>query len=269
MTPAWAAEELVDRYFRDLGTSDLVIEPSCGEGSFLKPFMDRGIPVIGVEIDENLAAYAREDTGADIRIGDFRTIPLHCRPTAIVGNPPYVVKTIDGFLARAKQLLPENGRCGFILPAYAMQTHRTVMRWHNTWSMAAEVLPRNLFPRARLPLLFVQFRKEQIRTMIGFALYQQAVEIDALNKTSKMILSRPQRMGAWRSLVTECLNTAGGTLSLNALYQMIEPKRPTENRWWKEKVRQILQLHFERISPGVWSASKNHSPEGSTLWQLC
>ena len=35
MTPAWAAEEIVDNYFRDLTSQDLVVEPSCGEGAFL------------------------------------------------------------------------------------------------------------------------------------------------------------------------------------------------------------------------------------------
>ncbi|HAR46593.1 MAG TPA: SAM-dependent methyltransferase [Nitrospiraceae bacterium] len=253
MTPAWATEELVDRYYRDLTGRDMVVEPSCGEGAFIKPFMERGIPVIGVEIDETLAAYAREDTGAPVVVGDFRTIPLDFQPTAIVGNPPYSVSLVKGFLARAARLLPDGGRCGFILPAYLMQTHGNVIAWNKVWSLSAEVLPRRIFPRLRLPLLFVQLRKEQIKTMIGFALYEQAVEIDSLRKSAKLILARPQRMGAWRALVTECLKLAGGKASLDELYQMIEPKRPTGNRWWKEKVRQTLQYHFERVSPGVWS----------------
>ncbi len=255
MTPAWAAEEIVDRYFPDLGAADLVVEPSCGEGAFLKPFIDRGVPVVGVEIDETLATYAMEDTGAPVIVGDFRTVPLDCQPTAIVGNPPYSIRTIEGFLTRAKQLLPDGGRLGFILPAYALQTHARVMAWNRVWSMSADLLPRRLFPRLKQPILFVQFRKEQVRTMVGFALYAQACEMDSLNKASRLILTRPQRMGAWRALVTECLNLAGGKASLDELYQMIEPKRPTENRWWKEKVRQTLQYHFSRVEPGVWSVA--------------
>jgi len=216
MTPAWAAEELVDRYFNDLGAQDLVLEPSCGEGAFLKPFLERGVGVVGVEIDPDLAEFAREDTGAQVLVGDFRTIPIDFKPTAIVGNPPYVIKTIEGFLARANQLLPEdNGRCGLLLPAYALQTHSRVVNWNTVWSMTADLVPRRLFPRLRLPLLFVQFRKEQIRTMVGFALYQQAVDIDSLSKNSKLILTRPQRTGAWRALVTECLSLAGGRASLD------------------------------------------------------
>ena len=255
MTPAWAAEEIVDRYYRDLTGRDLVIEPSCGEGSFLKPFMERGVPVIGVEIDEKLAEYAREDTGAEILVGDFRTIEIDVKPTAIVGNPPFVVKTIEGFLARANRLLPDNGRCGLLLPAYAMQTHSRIMAWNQVWSMTAELLPRRLFPRLKSPLLFVQFRKEQIKTMVGFALYTQAVEIDTLGPSAKLILARPRRVGAWRALVSECLLLAGGRASLDELYQMIEPKRPTGNQWWKEKVRQTLQYHFVRVGDGVWGTA--------------
>jgi hypothetical protein len=252
MTPAWAAEEIVQQYFSDLTAQDLVIEPSCGEGAFLKPFQERGIPVVGVEIDPDLAAFTREDTGAEVLVGDFRTIKFDLKPTAIVGNPPYAIKTIEGFLARANQLLPENGRCGLLLPAYALQTHSRVMAWNSIWSMTADLIPRRLFPRLRLPLLFVQFRKEKIRTMVGFALYQQAVEIDTLGPNAKLILARPRRTGAWRALVTDCLNVAGGRASLEELYQMIAPKRPTGNKWWKEKVRQILQLYFRRVEAGVW-----------------
>ena len=34
MTPDWAAEALVARYFADLTSADQVLEPSCGRGAF-------------------------------------------------------------------------------------------------------------------------------------------------------------------------------------------------------------------------------------------
>jgi type I restriction-modification system DNA methylase subunit len=55
MTPDWAAEALVDRYFSDLGESDLVLEPSCGRGAFLRA-LPAHVQALGVEIDPNLAA---------------------------------------------------------------------------------------------------------------------------------------------------------------------------------------------------------------------
>jgi len=57
MTPDWAAHALVDRYFADLCCDDLVVEPSCGRGAFMRA-IPAHVPVIGVEIDPDLAAEA-------------------------------------------------------------------------------------------------------------------------------------------------------------------------------------------------------------------
>jgi len=252
MTPEVWAVELVERYFKDLGTSDMVIGPSCGTGAFLKAVPPH-VPAIGVEIDRALAAAAEENTGRHIIVGDFRTVPLPSMPSVIIGNPPYDVRLIEGFLKRAARLLPDTGRCGFLLPAYAMQTHRRIWRWHQTWTMIAEIVPRRLFPRLSLPLVFVQFKKEKVRTLVGFALYREAVEFENLSGPAKLVLTdgRP-RKGVWRALVEQTLSTLGGKASLTDIYHTIEPRRPTPNAWWREKTRQVLQLHFRRIAPGVW-----------------
>ena len=252
-TPEWAAVELVERYFGDLNGSDYVIEPSCGFGAFLKAIPNH-VPAIGVEIDPALAVVAENNTGRHIIVGDFRNVQLPCVPTAIVGNPPYDVRLIEGFLRRAAIVLPDNGRCGFLLPAYAMQTHRRIWRWHQTWSMVAEIVPRRLFPRLSLPLVFVQFKKEKVRTLVGFALYREAVEFENLGKAAKLILTYGHpRKGIWRALVEATLERLGGKATLQDIYTAIEPRRPTANAWWREKVRQVLQLHFARISPGLWA----------------
>src|SRR3546814_14682276 len=69
-TPLYAAERLVERHFPDLGAKDLVLEPSCGIGAFL-----RAIPAttsaIGVEIDPERAAIARQRSGRPVIPGDF------------------------------------------------------------------------------------------------------------------------------------------------------------------------------------------------------
>src|SRR5678809_654322 len=111
-----------------------------------------------------------------------------------------------------------------------MQTHRTVMRWHQTWSMSAELMPRRLFPRTRLPLVFVQFRKQKVRTMVGLALYAEAVEVEGLDPSAKRALrdGRP-RKGVWRALVECTLERLGGEASLEQIYGAIESKRPTTN----------------------------------------
>lgn len=253
MTPCWAAQELVDRHFGGLTSEDLVLEPSCGRGAFLRAIPD-AVPALGVEIDAVLAAAAVENTGRRVIVGDFRTVPLDVRPTVILGNPPYEVRVIEAFLARARALLPDNGRCGFLLPAYAMQTHHRVMRWHATWSMAAEIIPRRLFPRLRLPLVFVMFTKARVRTLVGFALFREAVEFSNLGAAAKLLLVEGvPRTSTWRGLVEETLRRLGGRASLAELYHAIEPRRPTPNPWWQEKVRQVLQNYCRPVERGVWA----------------
>lgn len=252
MTPEWAATLIVERYFADLSSHDLVLEPSCGLGSFLKAIPPH-VPAVGVEIDAELAAIARRNSGRSVHVGDFRTLALAERPTTIIGNPPYKVKVVHGFLQRAAELLPDEGRCGLLLPAYAMQTHRTVMRWHQTWSLHAELMPRRLFPRLRLPLLFVTFRKSKVRTMAGFALYQEAVEVENLPTESKEQFAQGSpRTGVWRSVVQWAMHRMGGEATLQDLYRVIEPKRPTANAFWQEKVRQVVQECCEPVSRGRW-----------------
>ena len=252
MTPEWAAEELVARFFGDLGRGDLVVEPSCGRGAFLKA-LPAYVPAIGVEIDPALAAEARANSGREIITGDFRHVAIPT-PTAIVGNPPYEVRVIEAFLARAKTLLPADGRCGFLLPAYAMQTHRRVMAWHRDWSLRAELVPRRLFPRLRLPLVFVLFAKTLPRTMVGFCLYPEAVAVENLTPAARAVLAdgKPRR-SVWRALVEETLRHLGGKATLAELYHAIEPRRPTPNPWWREKVRQTVQLDCRSLGRGVWA----------------
>ena len=105
-TPFWVAEALVARHFGKLDANDFVIEPSCGPGSFLNAVPDH-VPACGVEIDARMVDLARRNTRRQIIQGDFRTVELDMQPTAIIGNPPFNMKLIDGFLHRSHELLPE------------------------------------------------------------------------------------------------------------------------------------------------------------------
>lgn len=251
-TPEWAALELVDRHFSDLTFRDLVIEPSAGLGAFLKAIPE-SVPAIGVEIDPHLAEQCARYTGREIITGDFSMVKLPAGITAIVGNPPFHVPTIERFMTRASLVLPKGGRCGMILPAYAMQTHQRVWRWLDHFSILSEIIPRRLFPRLRLPLAFVVFTRDDHRTMVGLALYQQAVEVDGLARSARELLENGlPRRGVWLALVGSTLTTLGGEADLASIYAHIESRRPTTNAWWKEKVRQVLQLHFEPVARGRW-----------------
>lgn len=252
MTPEWAGEELVREFFPDLTPRDMVIEPSCGRGAFIKAIPEY-VPCIGVELDPKLAEEARENTSREIITGDFCTVDLHYQPTAFIGNLPFDSKVAARFLDRAHRMLPDNGRCGFIMPAYIIQTPAAVLRWNEHWSLRTTAIPRTLFPRLSVPIIFLTFTKDRLKLLHGFSLFQKASELGKLNKWAKVILVHGQpRKQTWRVLVEEALRRNGGTAELKKLYAAIEGHRPESNKWWKEKVRQICQLYFTNAGPGRW-----------------
>jgi hypothetical protein len=240
-TPEWAAIELVEKFFPHLSASDLVLEPSCGLGAFLKAIPGE-IPAIGVELDPDVAEACRQNTGRKVITGDFRSVELPEGITAAVGNPPFAVRTIGAFLQRITHLA-DCRTCGLLLPAYAMQTHNTVERWRAHWSMRAEIIPRRLFPRLRLPLMFVLFEKNHRRDMVGFALYDQAVQVDRMAGFAKEILAGGvARKNTWRALVDAVLGELGeaglpeiysailtrsagvGTPTVRRMYELMAPR---------------------------------------------
>ena len=60
----------------------------------------------------------------------------------------------------------------------------------------------------------------------------------------------------WRDIVASVLETCRGSASLEEIYRQVEPhKRAQSQQWWKEKVRQTLQINpetFEHMGRGVW-----------------
>lgn len=244
-TPAWVAEALVDRYFSGLTDGDMVLEPTCGPGSFLSAIPD-AVPAIGVEIDSAIAEQARVLTGRTIITGDFRTVPLDVRPTLIIGNPPFDLRVIDGILDRAHSLLCDNGRVGFLLPAYTFQTAARVAGYAERWSLCQEMVPRNVYPGLRLPIVFALFIKDRFRSMTGFALYREATDIHKLPAPYKEVLSRGYG-SAWKSVTELALSRLGNSASLAALYAEIEGVRPTKTQFWREKIRQTLRRYKDRF----------------------
>lgn len=250
-TPVWVAEALVERHFSRLDASDLVIEPSCGPGAFLQA-LPAHVPALGVEIDVAMAELARQHTGRQIILGDFRTVSLQVQPTLILGNPPFNLKLVDAFLERAFALLPSGGRVGFILPAFAFQTAGRVARYAEQWSLKQELIPRNIYPGLSLPLLFALFSKDQRRTMVGFALYKETVDMH--NLAPEYRTAAAQSYGpVWCELVSAALTQLGGEASIQDIYDEISRRKPTLTRFWKEKVRQTVRRYatrFQRVKRG-------------------
>jgi hypothetical protein len=49
------------------------------------------------------------------------------------------------------------------------------------------------------------------------------------------------------------LRKIGGRGKLSEIYHAMNDIRPSQQVWWKDKVRQVLQLHFHRVGPGEWA----------------
>ena len=245
-TPSWAAEALYERHFSDLDSNDLVAEPACGEGRFLA-VVPAFVPAVGVEIDPNKAAQARLLTGRHVITGDFCGVELPSQPTVILGNPPFRLDLIDRFLDRAHGLLPDGGRVGFLLPAYAFQTAGRVTGYASRWSIAQEMIPRNIFCGLKLPLVFALFRKDRRRKLIGFALYQETADVQSLPRVYRDVLAQGSGP-VWLRVIEKALERPGGEADLTDIYVEMEPARPTGNRWWKEKIRQTLRRYADRFT---------------------
>jgi site-specific DNA-methyltransferase (adenine-specific) len=253
MTPDWAAEALVERYFGDLRGSDAVVEPSCGRGAFLRA-LPASVPALGVEIDPELAEVARRSTGRHVIVGDFRMVDLPLAPVALIGNPPFQKRTVDEFLDRAWLLLPDDGRVGFILPAFVLQTASTIELLAERWSVRQDMLPRNLFGGLSHPLCFALFTKGAARGMVGFALYHELAAVNRLQARYRALLAEGEG-SVWAAVTRAALEALGGTANLQQLYREIEGHRPTANAFWREKVRQTVQRIATRVGDGLWSLS--------------
>lgn len=246
-TPLWVAEALVERYFSDLDAGDCVVESGCGPGAFLRA-LPAHVNAIGVDIDPMMAAMARRETGRQVIVGDFATVPLNVRPTAIIGNPPFKMAVIDRFLDRCLNLLPEGGRAGYILPTYAFQTAERVARYSDHWSIMQEMIPRNIYPGLSLPLVFALFSKDRRRTMVGFALYREAADVQRMADPYRRILNDcPGSM--WQAVAAVALERLGGEADLQDIYGEIESHRPTRTKFWREQIRKTLRAASDKFVP--------------------
>ncbi|WP_425953285.1 class I SAM-dependent methyltransferase [Ralstonia pseudosolanacearum] len=262
-TPGWVAEALFERHFADLGSHDRVIEPACGPGDFLG-VIPAEVRAVGVEIDPEVADRARRRTGREVITGDFCTVALPIEPTVILGNPPFKLSLIDRFLERAYQILPEGGRVGFLLPAYAFQTAARVAGYAQRWSIFQEMIPRNIYEGLKLPLVFALFGKDRVRKLIGFALYQEAADVQQFPQTYRQLLSTGTGP-VWLRVVEHALDRLGGEAELGRIYAELEKNCPTDTRWWKEKVRQTLRRYAARFTvTGKGRYALNRGPSRGT-----
>ncbi len=67
---------------------------------------------------------------------------------------------------------------------------------------------------------------------------------------------RDMKGTTWRDVVAGVLESCQSAVSLNYIYEQVEPhKKAQENKWWREKVRQTLQINpqfFYKTERGMW-----------------
>lgn len=253
-TSAWASEILFDAHFNNLGINDLVWEPTCGTGNMLAAIPEH-IPCIGTEIDPPIADQARKNTGREIITGNCLTIKLPQGITAIFGNPPFNLELFEKLLNRCSEILELGTKAGFLIPAYFLQTSRTVIDLGRKWTISSEIIPRDVFPGLSKPLVFASFTRDNFPRLIGFRLFTEVSEMRQLSKHHQELFSNKIKgpRSVWKEAVTEILQELGGKASLTIIYQSIEGKRPTDNSHWKEQIRKVLQKSFVRTETGVYS----------------
>lgn len=65
----------------------------------------------------------------------------------------------------------------------------------------------------------------------------------------------------WRDVIAAVLEQYNEPVTLTFLYEKIEPhKKAQANKWWKEKIRQTLQInpaHFVHDGRGMWSLKRS------------
>lgn len=251
-TPAWACELLIRNAFPDLAPGHCLLDPACGDGRFLMATPGE-IEAFGIELDSDIAAEARANSGRTVLTGDFLSLSFAQRPTHIIGNPPYKSDFIEGMLARCYELLDYDQSAAFLLPAYYFQTSARVMTLSRRWSISTQMVPRDLFQRLQECLTFAKFSKTRRCILAGFILYQEVDAVRSLQKRYRaMFIGNGCRPNIWRDVVQDALIVCGGRATLKQIYTCLETKRPTENPFWREKIRQIAGKFFVRVADGEY-----------------
>jgi adenine-specific DNA-methyltransferase len=145
-TPEVIANFMIE--LADISANSSILEPSCGEGIFLKLLHDKGFDnLMAFEIDEELA-----QDFPNVRYESFISAKISTSFDLIIGNPPYIRwKNLEDnlkqelssnpiwskyfnslcdylyiFILKSIELLNENGQLIFICPEYWMNTTHSI-----------------------------------------------------------------------------------------------------------------------------------------------
>jgi hypothetical protein len=179
--------------------------------------------------------------------------------TSVFGNPPFELGLVERLLARCAPVFAEGNACGLLLPAYFLQTSSTVVRLNTSWTVAAELIPRDLFNRPVQmvkPLIFALFTRDNAPRLVGLRGYRETKDTRELPEDGQKLLdgSFNGPRSVWREVLATVLSELGGEAPLSAIYRVVEGRRPSgTTKFWKEQIRKVAQTHFTRVAEGVYA----------------
>jgi adenine-specific DNA-methyltransferase len=218
-TPAWIADAMVRYVLADQRKT--IFDPAVGAGAFFaaaKKFVPT-ITLQGFDVDAEVlqtpSAELSSTDFANVKIADFVLTPPAQTLPAIVANPPYIRhhrlsaetkeqlrnlcleitgQTIDGraglhvyFLLRALQLLADDGRLAFILPAdtcegvFAKPLWQWITKHYCLDAVVTFAPAASPFPNIDTNPMIVLLRRAQPRTTLQWAQCREAETHDLQN----------------------------------------------------------------------------------------
>lgn len=250
-TPGWFAHMLFEQRIAPyLNVESVILEPSCGDGSLLRA-IPANVRAFGVELDPVLAAEAAATSGHHVVVGDVLTAPFPEQPTMLFANPPFSMTFVDRLLNRIYFGFAEGGRASMILPAYMLQTSRTVAAFAARWSIEAELIPRDLFPNLSKSLVFASFVREQQRRFVGLSFYLETAAWQQMPERFHEILARA-RKNVWVAAILEALTRLGGTGTIESIHRIVAGSPPTQTPWVREAIRKWAREAFECVGNATY-----------------
>jgi hypothetical protein len=213
--------------------------------------MPPDVDATGIEIDPVLAAAARASTGREIIVGDVLELDLPPLD-AVVGNPPFQQIFVEQLFGRMHRALVDGGRMVLLLSAHLFQTSVTVARYADSFALDVELLPRDVYPRLRLPLVVATMRKVSDRRIIGIAFAREVADLRAFPAGYRLILQR-SRTNVYVAACKKALRATGRPATIEEIAQQVEGARPTRTEHWRAAIRRALQESFVRVAPATYA----------------
>ena len=129
-TPLETVYSLLDNY-GDIKSSDLILEPSAGNGNIIQALRNRGyknfIKAVELRDDETIELMKKAD---EVSICNFLTdFDATCKYDVIIGNPPYSLA--QEFINKSFELLAPGGRLIFLLRTNFLESKKRFVWWQN------------------------------------------------------------------------------------------------------------------------------------------